>query len=354
MDKLLFCLLVFLSSCLLAQDVHFSQYTFSSLQINPPNTAVSKDLIATLQHKEQWRSVNAFRTSAGCFEMKFNQKRWTRIQKMTSTFKKKLVKGLAWGLQGFTDKAGDGGIKHTRINSSLAYHVLLDPNNTLSAGFSGGFSQRSLITDGLRWNSQYNNGTYDPSQLSGESISSSSLFFWDYGAGILWSYGDAARYMTSNDHKHFSAGVSVDHLNRPVYSFLGSNERLNRRWTGTLGSVIGIPNSPYSLCPSALYMQQGSLKELTAGLLLKYKFREESKYTGNVKGAAVSLGCFYRNKDAVIPMVLLEMDAYSLGISYDTNISGLTSVTQGRGGFEISLRFSTPSPFLYQNVKSRI
>lgn len=347
-------LLLFSSGCLFGQDIHFSQYNFSSLQLNPANTAVSKDLIATLQHKEQWRSANAFRTSAACFEFKFNQKRWTRIQRMTSTFKKKLIKGLAMGLQGFTDKAGDGGIRQTKFNLSLAYHVLLDPNNTLSAGLLGSFTQRSISPDPLRWNNQYVSGVYDPNQLSGENFSNSNYFYPDFGMGVLWSYGDAARYMTSNDQKHISVGLSLDHINRPVYSFLGTDERLYRRFTGTVNTLFGIPNSPYSLAPSLLYMQQGSVREITAGMLVKYRFREESKYTGNIKGAAISLGCFYRNKDAVIPMLLLEMDSYSLGLSYDTNISGLTAVTKGRGGFEISLRFSTPSPFLYQNVKSRI
>jgi hypothetical protein len=96
-------------------------------------------------------------------------------------------------------------------------------------------------------------------------------------------------------------------------------------------------------------MRQGPLNELTFGALIKYMLKDDSKYTGYVKGAAFSLGCYYRNKDAIIPYFLVEMGYYSLGISYDTNISGLTAATSGRGGFEIALRFHMPSPFLYQN-----
>ena len=99
---------------------------------------------------------------------------------------------------------------------------------------------------------------------------------------------------------------------------------------------------------------QGSQKEITFGTMIKYKLKEESKYTGVIKSTVLSLGCFYRNRDAVIPYFLMEMDKYTIGISYDTNISSLTAATTGRGGFEISLRFGTPSPFLYQNAKSRI
>ncbi len=100
-------------------------------------------------------------------------------------------------------------------------------------------------------------------------------------------------------------------------------------------------------------MSQGPQMELTPGMCVKYQFKETSTYTGYVKGSAMTLGCYYRNRDAVIPYFMIEMDKYSFGISYDTNISGLTNVTEGRGGIEISLRFNSPSSFLYQ-TKSRI
>jgi hypothetical protein len=89
------------------------------------------------------------------------------------------------------------------------------------------------------------------------------------------------------------------------------------------------------------------------GSNFRYQLREESKYTGYVKGSAVSLGVFYRNKDAVISSFLFEFSHYAIGISYDSNISNLKTASQGRGGIEISLRFLNPNPFMSKGA-SRI
>jgi len=336
-----------------AQDIHFSQYNFSPLTLNPALTAAYKNIQATLHYKEQWRAVDAYRTSAATFEIKMSEFPWIKIEKLTSTFKEKVAKGLAFGINVFSDKAGDGSLSQFQASLSIAYHARIAEHHVLSGAMMGGIVQRSISPDGLRWNSQYPGGVYDPNLPSGENFSAQSHGYGDYAAGMLWSYGEGSRYMTANDHKFIGAGFSIYHLSSPPQSFIGSNDRLNWRWTAHANSLFGIKNSQISVGPSVLYMQQGALKEVTAGGLLKYKFREESKYTGYVKGAAVSLGCFYRNRDAVIPMFLLEMSSYSLGISYDTNISGLTAATSGKGGFEISLRFNSPSPFLYQNSSSR-
>lgn len=347
-------LYLILSTPLFSQDIHFSQYNFSPLTLNPALTSAYKDIQATLQYKDQWKVLNAYRTAAFTFEMKFGQPNWKKIDKLTGAFKKKLLKGLAWGMNVYTDKAGDASIKSSQASLSLAYHSLLNEHNTLSLGLMGGIAQHSITPDQLRWNNQYSSSGYDPNIDPGESFSDQSFIYGDYMGGILWSYGDGSHYMTSNDQKHINAGVSLSHFSKPKQSFLGtSDELLNWKYTVHANSLFGIKNTNYSVGPSVLYMNQGALNELTLGMVMKYMLKEDSKYTGYVKGAAFSLGCYYRNKDAVIPYFLMEMGAYSLGVSYDTNVSGLTAVTSGRGGLEISLRFNTPSPFLYQN-KSRI
>lgn len=346
------------ANCLLptafAQDIHFSQYNFSPLTLNPALTAAYKDIQATLQYKDQWKSLNGFRTAAATFEIKLGQFNWIKLEKLTGTFKKKLAKGLAFGLNVFTDRAGDAKMQQTQGNFSVAYHALLDVHNTFSAGLMGGLSQRSISPDDLRFNNQYSAGSYDPNILSGENFSNQTFAYGDYALGLLYSYGDGSKYMTSNDQKHFNVGVSLSHISSPKQSFMSvMDEQLNWKYTAHVSSLLGIKNTNYSFGPSLLYMRQGALNELTFGAMVKYMLKDDSKYTGYVKGAAFSLGCYYRNKDAIIPYALMELGAYSIGLSYDTNVSGLSTVTSGRGGFEISLRFNSPSPFLYQ-TRSRI
>jgi type IX secretion system PorP/SprF family membrane protein len=352
-SKLVFVLLI-IAGNIAAQDIHFSQYNFSPLTLNPAMTSVYKDLQATVNFKDQWRSVNAYRTANAVFEMKLNQKKWTKLARLTEQYKKKLVKGLAFGLNFFSDKAGDASLKTNTVNFSIAYHNLLNENNTLSAGIIGGIMQRSISPDALRWNSQYSVGIYDPNINSGETFSNLSSIVPDFGLGLMWSYGNDTKYASANDQRFANAGVSVMHVNKPKYSFLGTDERLYRKITFHTNMMFGIKNSHYSIAPSALVTVQGKQKEITLGTFIKYKVREESKFTGIIKSSVISLGCFYRNRDAIIPSLLLEMDKYTIGISYDTNISQLKAATSGRGGFEISLRIGSGSSFLYQNAKFRM
>jgi hypothetical protein len=72
---------------------------------------------------------------------------------------------------------------------------------------------------------------------------------------------------------------------------------------------------------------------------------EASKFTGLKDASAVSAGVFYRNKDAVIIKGMFEWQNYALGIAYDLNTSSLAEVSKRKGGFEIFLRFVSPSPF---------
>lgn len=121
------------------------------------------------------------------------------------------------------------------------------------------------------------------------------------------------------------------------------------RYVAHGGMIFGIKNSSLDIAPSFMLNFQGKTKEIVAGTLFKYNLREDSKYTGNIKSAFASIGGYYRNKDSVIPVVLLEVGSYALGVSYDVNISKLHAASDYRGGIEIVLRFVGTNPYLYQN-----
>ena len=52
------------------------------------------------------------------------------------------------------------------------------------------------------------------------------------------------------------------------------------------------------------------------------------------------LGGYLRWNDAIIPVVKLDYEPFSIAFSYDMNISQLRTASQGRGGFEISLGYT--------------
>ena len=53
----------------------------------------------------------------------------------------------------------------------------------------------------------------------------------------------------------------------------------------------------------------------------------------------IHFGTFLRWDDAIIPVVKLDYNRFSLGFSYDMNISQLRTASQARGGFEFSLTY---------------
>lgn len=332
------------------QDSHFSQYDHSPLTINPALTAVDKNLQAILHHKDQWKALNGYRTDELSFEMRFDPTSWIKIKNRTALYKKKEQKGFAFGVSLFSDKAGDGNMQKLCGSVSLAYHIMLDANNRVSAGLLGGVKQRSINPAGLRYNSQYGiSGAYDPTITSGEVYKSNSIIYSDYSAGICYSFGEENKYMESNDNKSFKVGFSLDHLSRPEQAYiLERDSRSYMKYTLHAQTLLGIKNSSYSVGASIISLFQGKQRETTFGALLKYRMKEESKYTGIKKGMAVSLGCYYRLGDAVIPYLQYELARYAIGISYDVNLSGLQKATTGRGGLEVTLRFFNPVPFLFQ------
>ncbi len=322
-----------------AQDIHFSQFYMSPLTQNPAMAGALNDLQATLNYRDQWKAVPApFKTMAFSFDMKLN--------------KKKAKKGFwAAGLNFFNDKAGLPQLSTTQGNFTAAYHVLLNKYSKLGIGLQGGFLQRTLISSGLQWGSQYVGGSYNAGTPSGEpGEGSANKTTGDFGTGLMWSYNNTAGDINVTDNHDLKAnlGVSVLHINQPEYSFYNTiPEKLYMKYVLQGSALVSIKNTNIAMAPHFMYVLQGKTQEIYAGGLLRYKLKQDSKYTGRNAGSAISLGAFYRAKDAIALNLLFELGQYAFGFSYDVNTSGLTKASGGRGGFEVSLRFINPNPFLY-------
>jgi len=152
---------------------------------------------------------------------------------------------------------------------------------------------------------------------------------------------------------NFNAGISFFHVNQPNISFYTlSKDKLPTKMVIHASSFIGFENSKSSIIPTFIYINQTPFTNMTAGIFLRYKSGEESKYTDIVKGNAVSLGFHYRFKEAVIPSLQLETANYTVGVSYDISIAGIKTITSGNGGFEVSLKIGSPNPFTSKSVST--
>lgn len=324
--KIIIPLILLISNLSWAQDIHFSQFDETPLFLNPANVGVPHEIRANVNYKSQWQSVNApFKTMAVSVDGRLLKKKKNHI---------------GMGIDFFSDKAGDGQMKTTQINFSLSGMVLLNKSNLLSAGLMLGYIERGMNMSAYSWSNQYNGLNYDASRSSGELNRIDNFNFLDLGAGIQYSYGSHEMYMTANNAKRLNLGISVFHPHQPAYSFLGDATRLYAKFVFHGDAAIGIKNSNIVLKPSYVVFVQGPTKEITPGLTAQYILSGDSKYTGIKKFSAVSIGGYYRAKDAFIALVKYEYNSCAIGFSYDINLSKLRTVSNTRGGFEISLRYA--------------
>ncbi|HEX8514919.1 MAG TPA: PorP/SprF family type IX secretion system membrane protein [Bacteroidia bacterium] len=342
-------------SALYAQDIHFSQYMQTPSLVNPALTGASAVVRASVIYKDQWRSVTVpYKTYGASFEMKFKASNWEKADKFKTKIYKKSFSRMAGGLSFYRDRAGDGNMGSTQANLSLATFVPTGRHSSLSLGLQASIVQQSVDVSKLVFPNQYGTSGYDPGMSSGENYAAQNFIYPDFAGGINWSYGFNERSIGANNEKRANIGASVYHFNQPKQLYLDdSKERLNPKYIFHADMLYGIRNTNVALIPSFIATFQGPAMEMIEGFMVKYYFKEDSKYTGIIKRSGLGLGVAYRNTDAVIFSVLLEYENYAAGVSYDINTSKLSRATTGRGGPEIFVRFVTPNPFLYQKSRAR-
>jgi type IX secretion system PorP/SprF family membrane protein len=306
------------------QDIHFSQAYASPLTLNPATTGNFKGQYRLIcNYKDQWRNVSK------TYKTVFASADFVLFKK------KKKGSYLGAGILFYNDKAGKSKMGTTLAGISLAYNVKLNKVNFLSAGLQSAFAQKGVKISGLKWDSQFDGSSYDPSLASGELISNEQITSVDFAAGILWNY-------IPDEKNRVTAGVSVFHVNKPNQSFPKTNkDPIYQKIVLHADAQLKIGDKNLFFIPIAMYSLQGKLQEINAGGMIKYGLGLDSKYTGANKTSAVSFGAFYRFRDALV--ILVNMDyksAFTFGISYDINLSSLSIASKGRGGLELCLVYS--------------
>lgn len=305
------CLCCFLSLKVRAQvDAHFSQYYAYPLWLNPGLTGVMDgDFRITANFKRQWASVTSpFTTEAVSFD----------------TYP---YKHLGLGATVVNQSAGDGGYGYVNALGSAAYRAILDDRgmNILSIGLQAGIINRRINPQKLQFGSQYDPILgFDPMHPSGESFDKTSATSFDANFGIV--------YFNRNPNYRLNpfGGVSLYHLSRPHDPFIGtSDKRLPMRLNIHGGARIKL-SSQFNLTPQFIYIRQGNAHETAMGLYVQYLLPNYSD---------LLFGTTYRFNDAVIPFVGFHLGDFTLGLSYDVNVSQLRAASQGRGGMEISLSY---------------
>lgn len=332
-----------------AQDIHFSHFNENPSLINPALMGQEYKIKASIIYKDQWRSVTVPYTTFGAdVEMRFNQKNSARGGRSTSG-RKKLGNIMSAGLSFFSDKAGDGNMGTTLVNLSLAASIPVTRNSSLALGLQASMVQRKIDYSKLIWPDQYTGAGYDQNMQSGEDITAGNFTYPDFAAGLLYSNGYVDNAIGSNDQFKMDIGFSMYHFSKPKLSYLEATEE--RMFTKEIihgRFIFGVSDRNITILPSYLIQFQGPSIELIVGSMVRYAFKADSKYTGNLSSNYLSLGLFYRNKDAFIARAQFDLRQFAFGFGYDINTSQLKTASSIRGGFEVFVRFNSRKGFLYQ------
>ncbi len=312
-------LLVFmLHSALKAQDIHFSMFYASPLNLNPALTGVYDGTYrAAGIYRNQWRSISTpFVTYSASFDIKLLQ---THLPNDVFA-----VGGLFVG-----DKSGDGKLTMNSGMASVAYHKGLDKNHRhfIGLGLQLGYTNKSLKWQQLAFPSQFNGSDFDLNTASGENISKPNVGYFDMQVGLL-------HQSTFNDVVGMMTGLTIYHLVPPKESFQGDKSvKLPFRFTVHEGLRIKAAKNFY-ITPNFIFQYQNKAQEINLGTAFEYHM------AAGKSEAVVSVGGWYRLKDAAIISASVEYYKVRAMFAYDVNASTLKTATTNRGGFELGLIYT--------------
>jgi type IX secretion system PorP/SprF family membrane protein len=323
-----------------AQDVHFTQYNESPMTLNPANTGFYKNQYRfNCNFRNQWnyQFVNnnnlgvtgtGFETAAGSFDM-------------CVSINKSSPDKLGIGVQVFNDRAGEVSLSTTGGAVGVSYwkNIQHFRSKYIVIGFTAGFINKYIDYTNLQLPDQYNH--LDPLKpLSAISYPvNENIMYTDLSLGVKY-------FNAISKRKFVQYGIAFLHLNKPKNSFFfdAAPDRIYRKIN--LHGGIKLPvAAKIDFMPSGLISIQGPSFEINQGAFFRFQITENR----SKDLMAYNIGLWFRESraygsaflfDAVNIVSKLEFNQYTIGLSYDVNVSALASTTKLRGGPELSFSYT--------------
>lgn len=317
-----------ISSFLVAQDFHFSQFYNSPLTLNPALTGKMNGLFRfALNYRNQWFSLTSTETSFATYAGSFD----APIQ-----FSKD---ALGLGVVVINDRAGEGIWNNTMVMASVAYHLGIGRSgkHVISLGVQAGYNQKRIDMTRTLFFDQLN--PLNPNTPTNEKIPDDSKGFFDLNVGVVGS-----SQLTGKVNAYI--GFSAFHLTQPQESFVeGGDENLSVRYV-VHGGAEYVFHKRIALLPSLIYMRQRKSDELNLGTAFVFKMAE-------AENVLFYLGGYYRLlpssksggnnlSDAAIAYTAFEYKNFRIAFSYDVTTSDLKKAPRSVGAFELALVYTHP------------
>jgi hypothetical protein len=229
------------------------------------------------------------------------------------------------------DGAGDIRLRRTQLLPAINFHKSLneEKDTYLSLAFMGGPVSSQFDASQLKLGDQFVNGSYDAGNASAQPILNNSYSYWDLTTGLCFSteFSNQTRF-------YIAAGIS--HFTKPtIHSFTTTTASfLSPKYTFNVGANAPVGDHGHIISFADYYAQNGS-RQLLGGLLYGMNLTPDD----NDASSVFYIGSFLRWGDAVIPVVKLEFDHMTIGVSYDVNISKLNVASNWRGGLELTASY---------------
>jgi type IX secretion system PorP/SprF family membrane protein len=323
LKRLLLIFLMALPFALSAQDLHFTQFTYVPLAVNPAQTGLYEGTyrIGGL-YRSQWNSgvKNGYQTPVLFVDLP--------------------IKGLRkqdWigvGVNFARDAAGIAALTNTGVGLNAAYHIGIDPKaqNVLSIGFAVGFMQRSVNRDQLKFQDAIvgNGVSRDLANIEQKGIS-----YTDFNLGANFR-SKMSKTSTLN------IGASLEHFLSPKDNLVTPTaSKLPTRFN-IYATVDAAINKRFSVFPALIFRTANGTSETmlhaVGGLKLDPK-----------KNTMIRAGLGYRFGDALQVLGGIDFGDIRVGASYDYTTSSLRADTKAQDGFEIAIAyigkiFKKPNP----------
>ncbi|MBX9853003.1 MAG: PorP/SprF family type IX secretion system membrane protein [Cytophagaceae bacterium] len=313
------------------QDAQFSQYYASELYLNPAFAGSDPNVSVSTNYRQQWNSIigTPYITGQVSAIIPFNSKKGT-------------IRHLGgMGFSVYQNRAGEGHFQTLGANASFGYNLEIANLHHVIFGLQAGMVQKSIRLQDLKWGSQFNPlvGGYDPSVTVSINNLNNNVFYPDFAAGLMYEFNPHRGY--SEKGTSVFIGGSAYHLTQPNESMLkDSVSRLPMLFKLFGGTELNI-GQRVNLSPNAFLAYQNLQYQINVGGYLTFIFTKNQHQ--RAMPAYLSIGSWYRVRDAMIFSLAIGNETYRLGFSYDLNNSSLRYNTQGKGAYEISLRIQKPS-----------
>lgn len=303
-----------------SQDLHFSQFYFAPLQLNPALTGVFKeDIRFSANYRRQWKSVPVdYLTFSGVVDGKITNLR----------FPNGFFSG---GLVFNHDVAGDGNLTYTNISATASYTQKLTDQQLITAGLLIGGGQRRIDLSQLNFGNQFNGDLFVGSAPTRENLDQTSVQYLDFGAGLNW-------HLQEEEQKYWGdLGIGIFHLTQPEVGFYNQSKTVLPRRYSIYGNIGFAINEKIGLEFNGYFQKQNTYTESVVGTGVRYQLTDTRG-----RELAFRFGTSYRlvgARDALIPNIAVAYNAWLLGFSYDFNQSDFELATNGRGGPELALQY---------------